>query len=104
MPTLLGGDLNAPPDEPVIQLLRESGFLVDECNQLSTPTRQRIRDENLVLTEAHIDYICARGLDVVSDSTSPRVVPAVYPPEQLTPSAALGDHAIVTAKVSLPWL
>ncbi len=104
MPTLLGGDLNAPPNEPVIQLLRESGFLVDECNQLSTPTRQRIRDENLVLTEAHIDYICARGLDVISDSTSPRVVPAVYPPEQLTPSAALGDHAIVTAKVSLPWL
>jgi hypothetical protein len=37
----------------------------------------------------------------VRDATSPKVVPAVYPPGASAPGSMLGDHAIVTAKVEL---
>ena len=56
----------------------------------------------VAVLENHIDYVLVRGLEVVRDQTSPRVVPAAYPPRP--DGQMLGDHAIVTTKVALPWL
>ncbi len=98
-PVLLGGDLNAPPDEPPLALLEEAGFEVRESNELRAPTRQRSVFGDAVLTEAHIDYLCVRGARVVVDDTSPKVVAAVYPPRG--EGTVLSDHAIVTAKVEI---
>jgi hypothetical protein len=38
---------------------------------------------------------------VIKDATSPRVVPALYPPGATTAAAMLGDHAIVSATFEL---
>jgi endonuclease/exonuclease/phosphatase family metal-dependent hydrolase len=95
---LLGGDLNAAPDEPMFEAVREFGFRVEESNDLSG-TVQRIQDGKFVMENYHIDYVLVRGLKVVHDETSPRVVPAVYPAGS---SNLLADHAIVTARVELP--
>jgi hypothetical protein len=53
------------------------------------------------VAENHIDYLLVRGVRVVRDATSPKVVPAVYPPGATAPAAMLGDHAIVTVRVDL---
>ena len=98
-PVLLGGDLNAPPDEPTLTVLEEAGFEVRESNELRAPTRQRSVLGDAVLTEAHIDYLCVRGARVVVDDTSPKVVAAVYP--RRGEGTILSDHAIVCAKVEI---
>ena len=101
-PVILGGDLNATPDEPMFEAVRAAGFRPDESNELSVGTRQKVVDGKVAILENHIDYLLVRGLSVVRDATSPKVVAAAYPPG---PSGAmLGDHAIVTAKVELPGL
>ena len=100
-PVILGGDLNATPDEEMFVAVRAAGFCPDESNELSVGTRQKVgEDGKVAVLENHIDYVLARGLPVVRDHTSPRVVPAVYPPGP--DGQMLGDHAIVTAKVALP--
>jgi endonuclease/exonuclease/phosphatase family metal-dependent hydrolase len=98
-PVLLGGDLNAPPGEPMFEAVRAAGFRPEDTNDLATGTRQRIVDGRIALPEGHIDYLLVRGLRVVRDATSPKVVPAAYPPGADAPAAMLGDHAIVTVKV-----
>lgn len=98
-PVLLGGDLNAGPGEPMFEAVRAAGFRPEDSNDLATGTRQRIVEGRLVVAEGHIDYLLVRGLRVVRDATSPKVVPAAYPPGADAPAAMLGDHAIVTAKV-----
>ena len=101
-PVILGGDLNATPDEAMFEAVRAAGFRPEESNELSVGTRQRVQDGKVAILENHIDYLLVRGLPVVRDATSPKVVAAAYPPG---PSGSmLGDHAIVTAKVELPWL
>jgi endonuclease/exonuclease/phosphatase family metal-dependent hydrolase len=101
-PVILGGDLNATPDEPMFEAVRAAGFRPEESNELSVGTRQRVVDGKVVILENHIDYVLVRGLPVLRDATSPKVVAAAYPPGPT--GAMLGDHAIVTAKVELPWL
>jgi endonuclease/exonuclease/phosphatase (EEP) superfamily protein YafD len=99
-PVILGGDLNAIPDEPMFEAVRAAGFRPEESNELSVGTRQKVVDGKVAILEHHIDYLLVRGLPVVRDATSPKVVPAAYPPG---PSGSmLGDHAIVTAKVEVP--
>jgi endonuclease/exonuclease/phosphatase family metal-dependent hydrolase len=100
-PIILGGDLNAGPEEPMFEAVRAAGFRPEDSNDLATPTRQRIRDGRVVVAENHIDYLLVRGVRVVRDATSPKVVPAVYPPGATAPAAMLGDHAIVTVRVDL---
>ncbi len=102
-PIILAGDLNAPPSEPLFEILRNQGFEVEEANELSVGTRQQLVDSKVVLGDVHIDYICPRGIEVVRDVTSPKVVPAVYPPGILEGSEFLGDHTVVTTKLRLPW-
>jgi endonuclease/exonuclease/phosphatase family metal-dependent hydrolase len=100
-PIILGGDLNAGPEEPMFEAVRAAGFRPEDSNDLATPTRQRIREGRVVVAENHIDYLLVRGVRVVRDATSPKVVPAVYPPGATAPAAMLGDHAIVTVRVDL---
>jgi endonuclease/exonuclease/phosphatase family metal-dependent hydrolase len=102
MPVIVGGDLNATPDEPMFEAVRAAGFRPEDSNELAVGTRQRLEDGKVKVLENHIDYLLVRGPSVVHDATSPKVVPAAYPS---TPDGTmLGDHAIVTAKVELPWL
>jgi endonuclease/exonuclease/phosphatase family metal-dependent hydrolase len=103
-PVILGGDLNAGPEEPMFEGVRAAGFRPEESNDLATATRQKVVDGRVALVQDHIDYLLFRGLRVVRDATSPKVVPAVHPPGATDPASMLGDHAIVTAKVELPWL
>jgi hypothetical protein len=63
-------------------------------------TRQRVTDGKVTILENHIDYVLVRGLEVVRDATSPKVVMAAYPPRP--DGAMLGDHAIVTVAVEAP--
>lgn len=100
-PVILGGDLNADPREPMFEAVRAAGFRPEDSNDLATNTRQKVVDGRMVLAQDHIDYLLVRGLPVVKDATSPKVVPAVYPPGATAPESMLGDHAIVTARVSL---
>jgi len=100
-PVILGGDLNATPDEEMFGIVRAAEFRPEESNELSVGTRQKVVDGKVAVLENHIDYVLVRGLRVVRDRTSPRVVPAAYPPGP--DGHMLGDHAIVTAKVELPW-
>lgn len=101
-PVILGGDLNGTPDEAMFEAVRAAGFNPEESNELSVGTLQRVEDGKVAILENHLDYVLVRGLPVVRDSTSPKVVAAAYPPGPT--GAMLGDHAIVTAKVELPWL
>jgi endonuclease/exonuclease/phosphatase family metal-dependent hydrolase len=99
-PVILGGDLNATPDEAMFTAVRAAGFKPEESNELAVGTRQKVEGGKVTILENHIDYVLVRGLSVVRDQTSPKVVLAAYPP---TPDGKmLGDHAIVTAKVALP--
>lgn len=84
-PVLLGGDLNATPDEALLKDVRRAGFLVEECNDLSAPTKYRGSRRH-----QHIDYILGRDVDVLEDEgTSPGVVG----------EESLSDHALVTVRV-----
>jgi endonuclease/exonuclease/phosphatase family metal-dependent hydrolase len=98
-PVTLGGDLNAAPDEPMFEGVRAAGFHPEESNDLSVGTLQRVVDGQVAILENHLDYLLIRGLAVVRDATSPKVVLAAYPPG--ANGSMLGDHAIVTAKVEL---
>ena len=99
-PVILGGDLNATPDEAMFTAVRASGFRPEESNELAVGTRQKVEDGKVVILENHIDYVLVRGLRVVRDQTSPKVVLAAHPSRP--DGQMLGDHAIVTAKVELP--
>ncbi|HOZ45220.1 MAG TPA: endonuclease/exonuclease/phosphatase family protein [Candidatus Hydrogenedentes bacterium] len=97
LPVILGGDYNAMKTESVVRTFRDAGFLIDECNDLQTPTLQFRREGKARLGGPHIDYLIVRGLDVIASDTSPAVVPAIHPP---TPDGTLlSDHAIVTVLV-----
>jgi endonuclease/exonuclease/phosphatase family metal-dependent hydrolase len=93
-PAVLGGDFNATPDEPAIRYMRAANFRVEECNQLSIPTR-----ESLNSSSGHIDYVCARGLYPVHDITSPKVVAS--DDRSTTGGILVSDHSAVT--VLLMW-
>ena len=101
-PVILGGDLNATPDEAMFTAVRAAGFRPDESNELAVGTRQKDEDGKVAILENHIDYVLVRGLRVARDQTSPRVILAAYPSRP--DGKMLGDHAIVTAKVEVPWL
>ena len=96
-PVILGGDLNALPSSSVVRELVEAGFPIEQSNDLSGGTVQRVKDGRVVLLGLPIDYIAVRGLDVVQDDTSPSRVMAAYPPGET--GRSLGDHAAVTVKV-----
>ena len=99
-PVVFGGDLNAVPDEEMFGPLRAAGLRPEDSNELAVGTRQRVTDGKVTILENHIDYVLVRGLNVVKDATSPKVVMAAYPPRP--DGAMLGDHAIVTVKVDAP--
>ena len=101
-PVIIGGDLNGVADEPMFESVRNAGFRLEESNDMKRGTLQRVVDGKVVLGERYIDYILARGLTVVRDETSPKVIPAAYPLTER--GKLLADHAIVTAKVELPWV
>lgn len=96
-PVLLGGDLNAFPSASVIRDLAAAGFAIEEGNDLSGGTMQRLKDGKVLLMGRPIDYLAVRGVAIVKDETSPQRVPTIYPLDD--PGAMLGDHAAVTLKV-----
>lgn len=82
---------------------RERRAALDENrNEATAGTVQRVRDGKIVVGEKYIDYLLIKGLPVVRDATSPKVIPAVYPAGE--DGKLLADHAIVTAKAEIPWL
>jgi endonuclease/exonuclease/phosphatase family metal-dependent hydrolase len=99
-PVILGGDLNGIPSEPMFEGARAAGFRLEDSNDTAAGTVQRLVDGKIVVGEKYLDYLLIRGLHVVRDETSPRVIPAVYPAGDT--GTMLADHAIVTAKVELP--
>ena len=100
-PVILGGDLNGVPSEPMFEGVRAAGFRLEDSNEATDGTVQRVVDGKIVVGEKYIDYLLVKGLRVVRDETSPKVVAGVYPPGD--DGRLLADHAIVTAKVELPW-
>jgi endonuclease/exonuclease/phosphatase family metal-dependent hydrolase len=101
-PVILGGDLNGVPGEPMFEGVRAAGFSVEDSNDTAAGSQQRLVDGKIVVGDKYIDYLLTRGLRVVRDETSPKVVPAAYPAGDN--GTLLADHAIVTAKVEIPWL
>jgi endonuclease/exonuclease/phosphatase family metal-dependent hydrolase len=101
-PVILGGDLNGVPGEPMFEGVRAAGFRVEDSNDTAGGSQQRLVDGTVAVGDKYIDYLLTRGLRVVRDETSPKVIPAVYPAGG--GGTLLADHAIVTAKVELPWL
>lgn len=101
-PVLLGGDLNGRPDEPMFNLVADAGFRISESNALTGSTTQEVKDGKNVMKDAYIDYLLVKGVPVIRDETSPKVIMAAYPPTET--GKLLADHSIVTAKVELPWL
>ena len=76
-----------------------NGILTNSAN---TELRQRVVDGKIVMDSKYIDYVLVRGLPVIRDETSPKVIMAAYPSEER--GKLLADHAIVTARVELPWV
>ncbi len=101
-PVILGGDLNGAPDEPMFESVKRAGFRVEESNDITGGTQQRVIDGKVFVGRTYIDYLLVRGLPVIRDETSPKVIPAAYPPGER--GKLLADHAIVTARVELPWV
>jgi endonuclease/exonuclease/phosphatase family metal-dependent hydrolase len=101
-PILFGGDLNARPDAPIFEAVRLAGFRIAESNDTTGGTNQKVVDGRIVIGASYIDYLLVRGVPVMRDETSPKVILAAYPPRP--DGTLLGDHAVVTAKVELPWL
>lgn len=97
LPVLLGGDLNATPDEELFTHVRRAGILIEESNTMGTPTSQKLEQGKVVLYKNHIDYILTKDLEILRDETSPAVIPAAYPVG--SDGRILGDHAIVTVRV-----
>lgn len=101
-PVILGGDLNGVPTEPMFEGVRAAGFRLDDSNDMAGGTLQLLENGKVAVGDKYIDYLLIRGLRVVRDATSPKVIPAVSP---LSASGTLlADHTIVTVKVELPWL
>lgn len=98
-PVIMGGDLNALPTEPIFDGVKQAGFTINESNDMTGGTLQRVIDGKIILGKNYIDYLLIRGLKVVRDETSPKVVMAAYPLKET--GNLLADHAIVTAKVEL---
>jgi len=98
-PVILCGDMNAAPETPVIENFRQAGFLVDETNDLSQSTYQLREDGGIRFGKYHIDYVMARGLQVVQDVTPPAIVMAAYPCEPT--GKMLSDHAISVVDLRL---
>ena len=102
-PVLMGGDLNGTPNEPMFDLVSSAGFRVSDSNDLSSNTIQEVvNGRNVMRENSHIDYVLVKGVTVVRDETSPKTIMAAYPPGEN--GKLLADHAIVTAKIELPWL
>jgi len=101
-PVILGGDLNGAPDEPMFEHVRNAGFRLEDSNETNGGTIQVINQQRVVVGGRHIDYLLVRGVKVLRDESSPRVIPAVYPPTDQ--GKLLSDHAIVTAAGDLPWM
>ncbi len=101
-PILFGGDLNGVPNEPMFEAVSKAGFRVSESNDMTGGTTQEAKDGKNVLKDTYIDYLLVRGVSVIRDETSPKVILAAYPPG--ANGKLLADHAIVTAKIDLPWL
>src|SRR5688572_20583144 len=51
MPVILGGDLNATPDEPMFEAVRAAGFRPEESNELSVGTLQKVVDGKVAIVE-----------------------------------------------------
>ncbi|MEP7271973.1 MAG: endonuclease/exonuclease/phosphatase family protein [Acidobacteriota bacterium] len=101
-PVIMGGDLNGAPDEPMFASVKQAGFILSDTNEMSGGTLQRIADGKIVLGRSYIDYVLVRGVSVIRDATSPKVVMAAYPSD--AQGKILADHAIVTARIELPWI
>jgi endonuclease/exonuclease/phosphatase family metal-dependent hydrolase len=101
-PVIIAGDLNSAPTAAVIANFRQAGFLVDETNTLNHSTYQELIDGEIRPGTYHIDYILARGLQVVQKTTAPAVIMAAYPCKPT--GEMLSDHAIVVADLQLPEL
>lgn len=101
-PVIMGGDLNGVPDEPMFESVKREGFSLSDSNDLAGGTVQRVIDGKIVVGHNYIDYVLVRGLPVIRDNTSPKVIMAAYPSEER--GKLLADHAIVTARVELPWV
>ncbi len=101
-PVILGGDLNAVPTEPMFENVRAAGFRVEDTNATTGGSTQKVVDGKVVIGDHYIDYVLVRGLRAVKDETSPKVIAATYPAG--ADGKILADHAIVTAKVEVPWL
>lgn len=99
-PVILGGDLNGIPSESMFESLRGAGFKIEDSNDTRGGTLQRSENGKVVLGDKYIDYLLVRGLRVVRDETSPKVIPAVYPARP--DGKLLADHTIVTAKLEAP--
>ncbi|MCA9311177.1 MAG: hypothetical protein KDA21_08225, partial [Phycisphaerales bacterium] len=93
---ILGGDLNAPPDEPAIQVLRDAEFVVDAANDFRRSTQQHDVDGEVRFGPSYIDYVALRGVPVIRTDSSPQVIPAVFPQAEMKVENLLGDHTIVT--------
>ena len=98
-PVIIGGDLNGLPTEPMFEQVRKAGFRVEDSNDTRGGTVQRVTDGKVVIADRYIDYLLVRGLSTLRNESSPRVIPAVYPPRE--DGKLLSDHAIVTAVVAL---
>ena len=102
-PILLGGDLNGRPSEPMFEPLSRAGFRISESNDLPAGTVQEtVNGSNVMREDSRIDYLLLKGVKVIRDDTSPKTILAAYPPTET--GKLLADHAIVTAKIELPWL
>jgi endonuclease/exonuclease/phosphatase family metal-dependent hydrolase len=98
-PVLIGGDMNALPQQPAIQLYRDAGFEVDSANLLREGTLQFIRDGEIFRGGFHIDYLIVRGVEVVQNEHSPAVVLAAWPNNPQ--GEFLSDHAVISLDVLL---
>ena len=101
-PVIMGGDLNGVPEEPMFESVERAGFSLSGSNDMTGGTVQRVIDGKIVVGVKYIDYVLVRGLRVIRDETSPKVIMAAYPPDER--GKLLADHAIVTARVELPWV
>ena len=101
-PVIMGGDLNGVPEEPMFESVKRAGFSLSDSNDMTGGTVQRVVDGKIVVGGKYIDYVLVRGLPVIRDETSPKVIMAAYPSEER--GKLLADHAIVTARIELPWV
>lgn len=92
-PIIIGGDMNSLHTHEAIEQLRGAGFDVDAANDLDTPTSQYLRKGKAHLGGPHIDYVQARGLEVIRGEHSPAVVLGTWPPGP--GGELLSDHAAV---------